>query len=167
MVNIKEVLKEEKRREKERFKVRENELFLHLRDALTTINELIDFMIVDEGAYSIHSDCVRLETDGCVNTDNQLMKALSGVLFNRLEKINKIKNLMGLKVDHYPRALSSNSVLFNKIDKTKYIVTRLTFDDERFDGNTYNVEIDVKRHKHKFKNIKLRVLTDYTYIELH
>lgn len=166
MVNIKEVIKEEKRKERELFKKRENELFLHLRDALNTINELIDFMIVDEGAYSIHSDCVRLETDGCVNTDSQLMKALSGILFNRLEKTNRIKNLMGLTVDLYPRTLSSNSVLAHKRDKTKYTVTRLTFNDERFDGNTYNVEIEVKRHKHKFTNIKLRVLYDYTYIEL-
>lgn len=166
MVNTKEVIKEEKRKEKERLKEREKQLFLNLRDALTTLNELIDFMLEDEGAYSVNSDCIMLDSDGSVGTDGQLIEYLSAVLFNRLKETNRIKNLMGLKVDYYPRTLNSNSVLVNKRDRTKYTVTRLTFDDERFDGNTYNIEIDVKRHKHKFKNIKLRVLTDYTYIEL-
>lgn len=166
MVNTKEVIKEEKRKEKERLKEREKQLFLNLRDALTTINELIDFMLEDEGAYSVNSDCIMLDSDGSVGTNGQFIEALSGVLFNRLEKTNKIKNLMGLKVDHHPRSLSSNSVLVNKRGRTKYVVTSLTFDDERFDGNTYNVEIEVKRHKHKLKNIKLRVLYDYTHIEL-
>lgn len=161
MVNTKEVIKEEKRKEKERLKEREKQLFLNLRDALTTLNELIDFMLEDEGAYSANSDCIMLDSDGSVGTDGQLIKYLSEVLFNRLRETNRIKNLMGLKVDHHPRTLNSNSVLVNKRDRTKYTVTSLTFD-----GNTYNVEIEVKRHKHKFKHVKLKSLYDYTHIEL-
>lgn len=168
-VSIRQIRKIEKKKEKKVYKEREDELFLNLGCLIRSIDELIDVLIEDEGAYHNTSEYVELDTFGLVGvTTNNLdrVKTLTKTIFNTMVETNQVKNWMGLEIYDYTNVLVSPTVLSIKIGKTKYAVTHLKRNDKPFDTNIYTMRVGVKKHKHDFKHMAVEVKNDQVRIIL-
>lgn len=153
-LSIRQIRKLEKKKEKEIYKEREEELFYKLRCLILNIDELIDIILEDEGEYHIKSEYVEIDTYGLIDVSAgnvDYVKELTKTIYNNIVETNKVKNHMGLEVYEYPNVLISYSALKVKMFKTKYIVTHLKRNDKPFETDMCTMKVEVKKHKHDFK----------------
>lgn len=168
-ISIRQIRKLEKKKEKEIYKEREKELFYKLRCLIRSVDELINVLLEDEGAYYNTSEYVELDTFGLIDvSDDSLdyVKTLKEIVFNNMVEANQVKNSMGLEVYEYPSILVSFTFLMVKLNKTKYVVTHLKKNDKPFDSNMYTMKAEVKKHKHDFKYMIVEVTHNRVQIKL-